>query len=95
MTAEYRISAIKDFLAIPPESIDACLSDFKVWIQMARQPGEFSSDMNDLLGTEGALSFSDDSFTWIDDGLSGVYHVDIVDASDDSSIARISFGDQP
>lgn len=94
MTKEYLLSTIKDFLAIPPESIDACLADFKVWLQMARKPDEFSSDMNDLLATEGALSFVDDSFIWLDDGLSGVHHIQIVDASNDSEIARISFEEQ-
>ncbi|MDP9652073.1 hypothetical protein [Paraburkholderia caledonica] len=95
MTAQYKLSTIADFLAVPPESIDACLADFKVWLQLARRPDEFSADMNDLLATEGALSFVDDSFIWLDDGLSGVHHVQIVDASNDSEIARISFGDQP
>jgi hypothetical protein len=94
VSKEYRISSIKDFLAIPPESIDACLADFKVWLQMARKPDEFNSAMNDLLATEGALSFVDDSFIWLDDGLFGVHHIQIVDASNDSEIARISFEEQ-
>lgn len=94
MTAEYSITSIKDFLAIPPESIDACLADFKVWLQMARLPEEFSSDMNDLLATEGALSFVDDSFIWLDDGLFGIHHIQIVGVSDDSEIARVSFVEQ-
>ena len=95
MSAEYSISSIKDFLAIPPESIDACLADFKVWLQMARRPDEFSYDMNDLLATEGALSFVDDSFIWLDDGLSGIHHIQIVDASDDSEVARVSVREHP
>jgi hypothetical protein len=94
MTAEYSISSLKDFLAVPPESIDACLADFKVWLEAARQPKEFSNDMNELLGMESALSFSHDGFIWIDDGLSGIHHIQIVDASDDSEIARISFVEQ-
>jgi hypothetical protein len=94
MTAEYSISSIKDFLAIPPESIDACLADFKVWLEAARQPKAFSDDMNALIGLSDALSFSLDGFTWMDDGLSGIHHIQIVDASDDSEIARISFVEQ-
>lgn len=94
MTNEYRIAAIKDFLAVPDESIDACLADFKVWLQVARQPKDFSSDMNDLIGVPNALSFSDESFTWLDDGLSGIVHIDIVNAADDSPIGRLSLGEQ-
>jgi hypothetical protein len=94
MTAEYRISTIKDFLAVPPESIDACLADFKVWLNIARQPNEFCNDMNELIGVPDAMGFSHDSFTWIADGIIGIAHVDIVDASDDSPIARISFGEE-
>jgi hypothetical protein len=95
MTAEYSISSIKDFLAIPPESIDACLADFKVWLEIAHQQKEFSDDMNELIGMPGALSFSEDSFKWLDDGLSGLHHVDIVNADDNSPIGRISFEEQP
>lgn len=91
MSAEYSINSLKDFLAIPLESIDACLADFKVWLEATRQPKAFSDDMNELLGMENALSFSLEGFTWMDDGLSGIHHIQIVDASDDSEIARISF----
>lgn len=95
MTAEYSISSIKDFLSVPHESIDACLADFKVWLNVARRPKEFSDDMNELIGVPNAMSFSEDSFTWIDDGVSGILHVDVVSAADDSPIARISFGEHP
>jgi hypothetical protein len=91
MSYEYRIGALKDFLAVPAESIDACLADFKVWLEIARARDEFSADMSELLGVPEALSFSDDGFTWLDDGIPRCRHIDIVDASDDSPIGRISF----
>jgi hypothetical protein len=91
MSAEYPISSLRDFLAIPPESIDACLADFKVWLEAARHPKEFSADMNELIGMPNAMSFSYDGFTWVDDGLGGIHHIDIVNADDNSPIGRISF----
>lgn len=93
MSNEYRLRAIKDFLSVPPGSIDACLADFKTWLEIARSRDEFVSSMSELLGAPGAVSFSDDGFTWLDDGIPGCRHIDIVDASDDSPIGRISFED--
>lgn len=90
MNNEYRIATIKDFLAVPESSIDACLADFKAWLDLARQPHQLGDDMNTLLATQGALSFCDDSFIWLDDGLSGIHHIQVVNAADDSEIARIS-----
>ena len=93
MSNEYPIKTVADFLTIPDESIDACLTDFKEWIRIARQRVSFSADMSELLGVPGAINMSTDDFTWIDDGLVGLHHVDIVDGSDGTSIGRISFED--
>ncbi|WCM21380.1 hypothetical protein NDK50_08010 [Paraburkholderia bryophila] len=93
MTLEYRIKLLKDFLTVPPESIDACVADFKVWLELARKPDGLNKQMNDLLDAEGSLSFCDDSFVWLNDGLSGILHIEIVDGRDDSPIGRISLGE--
>jgi hypothetical protein len=91
MTSEYRLNTVKDFLAVPAESIDACLSDFKTWLEIARNSSEFNSDMNELLGIPGAVAFSNDGFTWLDDGISGISLLDIMQG--DQPIARISIQD--
>jgi hypothetical protein len=88
---EYKISAIKDFLAVPFESIDACLADLKAWIEIAHHSKEFDSKVNELIDMPGALAFVDDAFTWIDDGISGCVHVEILSGPDDTPIGRISF----
>lgn len=92
MSKEYQISSIKDFLAIPPESLDACLDDFKTWIGLARNGSEFSKDFNDFIGITDATSFIQDSFTWVDDGVQGISRIDLSDP-DGERFARISFAE--
>jgi hypothetical protein len=92
MSNEYRISSIKDFLAVPPESIDACLADFKAWLTLARDGSEFSKDFNDLIGVPNATSFIQDSFIWVDDGISGISRIELTD-HEGEHFARISFGE--
>jgi hypothetical protein len=90
VSKEYRISSIKDFLAIPEESIAACLADFKAWIGLAREGSEFSKDFNDLIGIPDATSFIQDSFIWLDDGLSGISRIQLTDHEGEEFV-RIEF----
>lgn len=90
MSNEYHISSIKDFLGIPLESIDACLADFKTWIELARNGSEFSRDFNDFVGVPDATSFIQDSFIWLDDGISGVSQIELTDHKGEH-FARIEF----
>lgn len=88
MSKEYQISSVKDFLTVPPESMDACLADFKEWIALARNGAVFSVDFKDVIGIQGATSFVQDRFTWVDDGVVGISRVDIVGPGDER-IARV------
>jgi hypothetical protein len=92
VSKEYNISSIKDFLSIPVESLDACLADFRAWVELARGGSELANDLNDFLGVPNATTFMLDSFIWIDDGISGISRVQLSDAAGDER-ARISFED--
>jgi hypothetical protein len=92
MTAEYQITSLKDFFAIPPESIDACLADFKKWIELARAPNTLTEDFNTLVGIESAVTFRDDSFVWIDDGIVGITRIELRDGKTGEAV-RISIED--
>lgn len=95
MSNEYKISAIKDFLAVPPECIEACLVDFGQWMTLARNRAQFAEGVSTLPGIPSATAFSDDSFTWIDDGIVGISLVNLVDAESGEHVARISIEGEP
>ena len=79
MAAEYRISTLADFLAVPEDKIDVCLADFKTWLGMARDPSGLTQMVDNLTGTPGAARFLTDGFTWVDDGIAGLTALDITD----------------
>lgn len=63
---EYRIEMVQDFLKVPPGRINACLEEFRDWI-------DFALKMRDVIVVDsehaGANSvFEDGEFVWIDDG---------------------------
>jgi hypothetical protein len=91
VSKEYAISSIKDFLSVPAESIDACLADFKTWIGLARYGSEFAVDFNEFIGVQNATSFIQDSFIWVDDGISGISRIQLSD-QEGEEFARIEFG---
>lgn len=92
MSAEYRISSIADFLAVPVEKQDELLHDFAAWLNAARKHEEISKHATAMLG--GAVAFSTDSFTWIDDGIAGCSALDFRDSESDS-VVRMQFGAAP
>ncbi len=54
----YRIEHVRDFLTVPPERLDACLSEFKVFLALTR--------------TVPTSLFKVNAFEWIDDGKTNV-----------------------
>lgn len=90
MSPEYEIRTIADFLAVPEKSIDACLADFKAWLELARKPKEINAAINAILDVPAAASFMNTIFTWRDDGVSGITFFDLVDPSHPDDKVRIS-----
>jgi hypothetical protein len=59
----YEITTLADFLKVPAERRQDCLTDFLMWLAMheqARQMTEFKD-----------IRFPMDQFVWIDDGQQG------------------------
>lgn len=90
MNAEYKINSIADFLAVPHEKQAECLRDFGTWLNMARDHAEFDQLMKQALGD--GLSFKNNSFVWIDDGIAGITALQIEEDGSDRTM-RINFGD--
>jgi hypothetical protein len=69
MSKEYRIETVNDFLRLPVDKIDACLSEFATALERTI---EMKSEAEELASLLGGLVFTTEiimpSFTWIDDG---------------------------
>jgi len=67
MTTEYRIEKVQDFLKVPPGRINACLKEFRGWIDFALLMRKVIVSAS---GDDGV--FEDGEFVWIDDGKRNV-----------------------
>lgn len=67
----YRVESLKDFDTIPTDKLDACLSDFREWLDMRRLVAAvFDPEALTVL----------DVFEWVDDGVQGVSDLRFVDS---------------
>lgn len=69
MSKEYKIETVNDFLMLPVDKIDACLSEFATALERTI---EMKAEAEELARLLGGLVFTNEitmpSFTWIDDG---------------------------
>lgn len=86
---EYKISSIADFLKVPAEKQAECVRDFVTWLNMARDAAEIGDLMTEIL--QGKVSFGLESFTWIDDGVSGCSAIDVTEEGGPRSV-RLDIG---
>lgn len=67
---KYTLSSPVDFTNIPPDRLDACLADFKIWVDFGRKIVEVDKQIEEIM--PGLLKTShDQAFVWIDDGIVG------------------------
>lgn len=85
MSAEYRLQTIADFLAVPEDKLQDCFRDFSEWLSLARQ-AERINEINRTIFGEG-VSFSMESFSWVDDGQAGISAIDFV--TDGDTLGRV------
>ncbi|MEX3764491.1 hypothetical protein [Paraburkholderia phenoliruptrix] len=83
---EYPIKSLEDFLMVPEDKIDACLSDFKTWLSLARQSAPVTALLQAIAPAEISAVFATHSFTWIDDGLPGIRAIQVTDENDQECI---------
>jgi len=69
--ARYPINALQDFLEVPPDRLDACLDDFKLYLEMLRPLADLTDFAKFISEAEGepideGVIYG--PFIWIDDG---------------------------
>lgn len=91
--SEYLIRTVEDFLAVPPEKLPECLSDFAQFLSAARSTAKMTDEIDSLLGVKGAVKFDSSVFHWVDDGRGGLSAVQF-HTQDGTEIGRIEFPEQ-
>ena len=65
----YTMTTVADFLAVPEDRIDACLSEFATFLRVAPHHVALLESVSDALVGEGAIKFPlVNKFQWVDDG---------------------------
>lgn len=75
MSNEYEIIHVADFLKVPEDRLDACLKEFKTFVEISRAHSELIEAVTETLGIEAKSEVQ--SFTWVDDdeGKVTIQHV--------------------
>ncbi len=63
---EYRIERVSDFCNVPPDRLDACLSEFKEFIDTAAAIKEMCAIAGEMAGVDPECEIT--AFVWRDDG---------------------------
>ena len=66
MSNEYNIKSVNDFLSVPLNRIDDCLSEFKEFLELAHELKAMAATIGELTGSDGSSDVT--GFVWIDDG---------------------------
>lgn len=62
---EYRICNLDGFRLIPPEKIDSCLEDFKLWLEKSKSVEDCYNSLSKDLGL-GVVFSATKTFVWVD-----------------------------
>jgi len=65
---EYRIERVQDFLQVPEDRLEECLTEFRHYLQIARSVSEMVKLVGEVVGAKKAES-EIRCFNWCDDGI--------------------------
>ena len=68
---QYTIQTVGDFLKVPEDRLDACLEEFKTFLEQSRSFMKVADTLADLFGADKSQN-AVKGFTWIDDGEKNV-----------------------
>lgn len=72
----YEIKTVQDFLLVPADRLEACLSEFRDYLEYARDIMELAKLAGEIVGAKETES-SVGSFNWTDDGIrKGTIHIE-------------------
>ena len=68
---QYTIQTVGDFLKVPEDRLDACLEEFKTFLDQSRAFMEMANALAGIMGAD-KLKNAVKGFVWIDDGEKNV-----------------------
>jgi hypothetical protein len=68
---QYIIQTVGDFLKVPEDRLDACLEEFKTFLEQSRAFTKAADTLEDLIGGDKSKTVVQ-SYVWIDDGEKNV-----------------------
>lgn len=68
---QYTIQTVGDFLKVPEDRLDACLEEFKTFLEQGHAFMEMANALAGILGAD-KLKNAVKGFVWIDDGEKNV-----------------------
>ena len=68
---QYTIQTVGDFLKVPEDRLDACLEEFKTFLEQGRAFMEMANALAGILGADKSQN-AVKGFVWIDDGEKNV-----------------------
>lgn len=68
---QYTIQTVGDFLKVPEDRLDACLEEFKTFLEQSRAFMEMADATADLVGEDKSKNIVQ-AYVWIDDGEKNV-----------------------
>lgn len=83
MSKRYHIKTVADFLNVPTDKRQECLTDFAHWLSIMDDHKELEGLLDHLAETKGAFSTQRNSFTWVDDGKRGVSSIEFAVKDED------------
>ena len=64
----YEIKTVQDFLLVPEDRLEACLTEFRDYLEYARDIAELAKLAGEIIGAKETQT-TVGSFNWTDDGL--------------------------
>jgi hypothetical protein len=68
---QYTIQTVGDFLKVPEDRLDACLEEFKTFLEQSRSFMEIANALAGIMGADKSQN-AVKGFVWIDDGEKNV-----------------------
>jgi hypothetical protein len=65
---EYRIEKVQDFLKVPADRMEECLTEFRDFLTTARSIKKMADELGKVIGSPPPETLVD-AFIWIDDGV--------------------------
>jgi hypothetical protein len=85
MSECYEIKTVADFLKVPANRVEACLTDFRDWLTLGHNARAMANIVEQAFEVpDGTMTMQFTRFMWIDDDVPGISGLNITDINGES-----------